>query len=206
MRSSLRLAGYVAVSVVAVAAAARVDVPVPGSPVPQSLQTLAVVVVGAWLGARAGALALAAYVVAGAAGLPVFADGAAGFDVLTGPTAGYLAGFVLGAFVMGAGARLLRQQGHLPRSAGSFSVLFLVAVGAHLLILGLGWARLAWLLGPSEALIAGVSPFLWGGVAKSAAAVPLLWILERVRPLHRREGDPEEDEAVRDVHELGREE
>ncbi|MEM7414838.1 MAG: biotin transporter BioY [Gemmatimonadota bacterium] len=206
MPNRLRLAAHVTLAVLAVAAAARVDVPVPGSPVPQSLQTLAVVVVGAWLGARWGAVALVAYVVAGAAGLPVFADGAAGLGALLGPTGGYLGGFVLGAAISGLVAHRLRVRARIPVTGAALGTLFAVAIGAHLVILGLGWARLSTLLGASEAFAAGVSPFLWGGVAKSAVAVPLIVMVERLAPLHRREGHPEEDEAIRDVHELGGEE
>lgn len=99
--SPLVWAVRVAVAVLAVALAAQVSVPVPGSPVPQSLQTLAVVLVGAWLGPRTGAIALTTYMVLGAAGLPVFADGAGGIEHLAGPTLGYLVGFVVAAALMG---------------------------------------------------------------------------------------------------------
>ena len=98
---STRSVGSVLAGVAAVALAARVSVPVPGSPVPQSLQTLAVVLVGAWLGSARGAAALVAYLLAGALGLPVFADGGAGPAYATGPTAGYLAGCVAGAALVG---------------------------------------------------------------------------------------------------------
>ena len=84
-----------AAAVVAVALAAQVSVAIPGSPVPQSLQTLAVVLVGAWLGPVRGGAALILYVAIGAVGAPVFADGAAGAAHLSGPTSGYLAGFVV---------------------------------------------------------------------------------------------------------------
>lgn len=71
-------------------------------PVPITLQTLAVLLSGAVLGSRRGFLAVLLYVVAGAAGLPIFSGGAAGLAVLTGPTAGYLLGFPLAAGLCGA--------------------------------------------------------------------------------------------------------
>lgn len=71
-------------------------------PVPITLQTFAVLLSGAVLGARRGFLAVLLYVAAGAAGLPIFSGGAAGLAVLTGPTAGYLVGFPLAAGLCGA--------------------------------------------------------------------------------------------------------
>lgn len=71
-------------------------------PVPITLQTFAVLLSGAVLGSRRGFLAVALYVVAGAAGLPIFSGGAAGLAVLTGPTAGYIVGFMLAAAMCGA--------------------------------------------------------------------------------------------------------
>lgn len=69
--------------------------------VPITLQTFAVLLAGAVLGARRGFLAVLLYVVVGAAGLPIFSGGAAGLAVLTGPTAGYLVGFPLAAGLCG---------------------------------------------------------------------------------------------------------
>jgi len=72
---------------------AQVAVPVPGSPVPITGQTLAVVVTAAALGPLRGALGQALYVLLGAVGLPFYADAASGFQVVTGATGGYLIGF-----------------------------------------------------------------------------------------------------------------
>lgn len=171
-----RALGAIVVAVLAVAVAARFDVPVPGSPVPQSLQTLAVVLAGAALGAGRGAFALLLYVVVGALGLPVFADGASGFSAVTGPTGGYLAGFVAGAAVVGWMA-----PGAERAAASAFARVAVAALGAHLVILACGWARLSLLLGGGEAFAAGVAPFLVGGVAKSLVAGGLwvAWVLSR---------------------------
>ena len=164
--------------VLLIAAGARVDVAVPGSPVPQSLQTLAVLAAGLALGPRWGLAAAALYVIAGALGLPVFADGASGLSVLRGPTAGYLAGFVLAAALVGA------LSGDLARATWKRQIataLGLALIG-HGVILALGWAGLALRMGPAEALSAGVLPFLWGMAVKSAIvalAAPVLLALRQ---------------------------
>lgn len=69
--------------------------------IPITLQTFAVLLSGAVLGAKRGFLAVALYVVLGAAGLPIFSGGAGGLGVLAGPSAGYLIGFPLGAALTG---------------------------------------------------------------------------------------------------------
>ena len=160
-------------AVLLIAISARVSVPVPGSEVPQSLQTLAVVLVGAQLGARDGGFAAALYLALGAVGLPVFADGAGGFAHLLGPTAGYLVGFVLAAVLVGWGVGTAR---------GGFLRAFLLMAAAHLLILGLGSLRLSLQIGAPEALRTGVFPFLWGGVVKSAVGAAVWWGRGRWRP------------------------
>jgi len=80
---------------------AQAEVRLPWTPVPLTMQPLAVFLVGAALGSRRGALAMLMYLAEGAAGLPFFAGGAAGFAHLLGPTGGYLIGFVPTAFVIG---------------------------------------------------------------------------------------------------------
>lgn len=178
-------------AIIAVALCARVDVPVPGSPVPQSLQTLAVVVVGAWLGPLRGAIALAAYVVIGAFGAPVFADGAAGPEVLSGPTAGYLVGFILAAAVMGLWADRCRAWHAAPLATRILSFTAL-ALFAHALILGFGWFRLATIIGAGAAFTAGVAPFIVGGIAKSLAGAAIVLGVDAFIASNRPVGHPEE--------------
>lgn len=171
------LAANIVLVVACVAVAARISVPVPGTPVPQSLQTLAVALGGMWLGPIWGPVAMLAYAGAGAANLPVFADGASGVAVLTGPTAGYLGGFVLGAAVTG-------WTGRRPwiSAASGFVWAAGAALVAHAVILGCGWGRLAALVGPEAAFASGVSPFLVGGAAKSIVAAAIWVLLEVSRP------------------------
>ena len=90
-----------------IAVAAQVQVPM--IPVPMTLQTLAVLLVGLSLGARMGAATLIAYLAEGAAGLPVFAGGANGV-ALAGPTAGFLFGFVGMAWIAGLAASVVSSR------------------------------------------------------------------------------------------------
>jgi len=163
--------------VLAVALSARVSATLPGSTVPQSAQTLAVLVVGGLLGARDGSLALVAYLLVGGAGVPVFADGASGWAHLYGPMAGYLAGFVVAA----AGVGLLSDYGLLQRLTGAFGAM----LGGHAIILGLGWTRLVWALGPELALRQGVLPFVAGGCLKSFVAAVVVLAAHRVAAARR---------------------
>ena len=158
----MRSLGKYVLAICLVAVAARVSAAMPGTSVPQSAQTLAVVLVGAFLGARDGALALVFYLLVGGVGLSVFADGASGWPHLAGPTGGYLVGFVLAAGIVGWFA----DGGHLARVR---TALVVMIVG-HVVILSIGWLRLAWSLGPADAFATGVAPFLLGGLAKSIVA------------------------------------
>jgi biotin transport system substrate-specific component len=177
-RGRVRLLAGITAAVLATAVAAQIDVPVPGSPVPQSLQTLAVVLSGTWLGAVGGAMALLTYVLLGALGLPVFAGAAAGAATILGPSGGYLLGFVFGAVVSGALSRsaegTVRWQRVLP-----------AGLAAHALILGTGWLGLTRLVGTAAAWQQGVAPFIWGGVAKSAVAAGVVAVVGRWRPGRR---------------------
>jgi biotin transport system substrate-specific component len=144
-------------------AAARVSVPLPMTPVPGTLQTLAVLLAGAVLGARAGAVSQASYIFMGMAGLPVFALPGSGPGYLLGPTGGYLVGFIAAAFVVGS---LLEKPGRRGVLAGALAFL-LGAVTIH--ACGLAW--LSVVLGdPAAALRAGVLPFVLFDLAKVVVA------------------------------------
>ena len=149
-----------------VAIAAQIAVPLPGTPVPMTLQPLAVLLVGGWLGARLGAGALIVYLALGAAGLPVFTPyGLPGIARLLGPTGGYLLAYPVAAFavgmVIGDGARWTRV------TLGVFTGLVLIHLG--------GLAQLLILTGSATgALRLGTLPFLIGDLMKVAIAVLLL--------------------------------
>src|SRR5439155_14101562 len=98
----LRRAAAVILGAALVAAAAQVAIPLPGTPVPMTLQPLAVLLVGGLLGRWLGAASLLLYLALGAAGLPVFTPvGLPGLGRLLGPTGGYLLAYPLAAFAVG---------------------------------------------------------------------------------------------------------
>jgi len=137
------------------------------SPVPVTGQTFAVLMIGALLGARRGCLAVLAYIVEGAGGLPVFALGRAGFTVLLGPTGGYLVGFVAASYITG----LLAERGW-DRRIGT-TVLAMAFGNVAIYVFGLSW--LCCLMGVNRSvLIAGLYPFVAGDLLKITAAAILL--------------------------------
>ncbi|CAN5120759.1 biotin transporter BioY [soil metagenome] len=138
---------------------------VPFWPVPMTMQTFAVLMIGATCGARLGGATLLAYLATGAVGLPVFASGA-GPAYMMGPTGGYLLGFLAAAMITGALAD--RGYGRTIVSA----VLMLLAGLAAIYILGAGW--LAVLFGIDKAIAAGVIPFLPAEALKLALAVVVM--------------------------------
>src|SRR6266513_5666815 len=101
---SIRRAAAVVLGALLVAGAAQVSVPLPGTPVPMTLQPMAVLLVGGLLGARLGALSMILYLAMGAAGLPVFTPTVPliGFARLFGPTGGYLLAYPIAAYAVGA--------------------------------------------------------------------------------------------------------
>jgi len=154
--------GLVLVGSFLVALSARVEVPM--FPVPMSLQTLAISIIGLTYGARLGAATLLAYLAQGAVGLPVFAGGAAGVAYMMGPTGGYLLGFVAMAWLTG----WLAENGF---GRGLFRLSAAALIPATLLFVpGVAWL---WAITPLDlngAIAAGMLPFLIGGVVKSVVA------------------------------------
>jgi biotin transport system substrate-specific component len=171
-----RLAGPVALGALLVGVAAQVVVPLPFTPVPMTLQPLAVLVVGALLGPAAGVSALLLYIALGALGFPVFAAGGSGVLHLIGPTGGYLLAFPVAAGITGA----------MVRSAPSsvLRVLLACAIGMVIIHVG-GVAQLALLGGdPGTAFRIGFVPFLTGDLLKvGLAAAIILAVGPRLRPL-----------------------
>jgi biotin transport system substrate-specific component len=149
-----------------VALAAQVAVPVPFSPVPMTLQGLAVLLVGGLFGSAIGAGGLVLYVVAGALGAPVFAPtGVPGLARLFGPTGGYLLAFPVAALVVGR----IAERGHWGRCLlGALAGMVVIHLG--------GWAQLAALTGgPERALELGVAPFILQDLLKVALAAAILY-------------------------------
>jgi biotin transport system substrate-specific component len=153
-----------------IAALAQVSIVIPPSPVPVTGQTFAVLLIGAALGARRGALCVAVYALEGGLGLPVFAQGKAGIAGLLGPTGGYIFGFIAAAFVVG----YLAEHG-LDRRWITAPVLF---IAGQIVIYFFGLLWLAQFVGADKTLAYGLFPFLAGDAIKltlAAMALPSAW-------------------------------
>lgn len=152
-----------------VALFAQIEIPL--QPVPITGQTFAVLLVGAVLGSKRGALALVAYLTQGALGLPFFAGGASGLAILTGATAGYLMGFIGAAYAVG----WLAERG-LERSVRT-SILPFLAGTLIIYVCGVSWLSIV-LGSVTKAIEFGMLPFLIGDLAKlvsAALVLPLAW-------------------------------
>ena len=150
-----------------VAAAAQVNVPM--LPVPMTLQSLAVLVIGAAYGSRLGAATLALYALQGAMGLPVFAGFKSGVMLAS---FGYVLGFIAAAYVVG----YLAERGWDRSPLKMFAAMLLGA--AVLYVPGLLWLS-AW-IGAEKAVELGLLPFIAGDVVKAAVAAlgfPAAWAL-----------------------------
>lgn len=149
-----------------VALAARVTVPM--VPVPMTLQTLAISLIGLTYGARLAGVTLAAYLAQGALGVPVFAGGA-GLAYMAGPTGGFLVGFVGMAWLTG----WMVERG-FGRDLGRLAIAALLP-GLLLFVPGVLWL---WAILPLDlhgAIAAGATPFVLGGVVKAGVAAMLTW-------------------------------
>ena len=151
---------------------AKVNLPLPYVPI--TLQTLAVLMIGATYGWRLGSATMIAYLAEGALGMPVFAGPVGGLAPLLGPTAGYLFGFVLAAFVTG----FLAERGW-DRSA---TWLFVAMAIGHAVIFaaGFGWLAFGAGLGIGKAWLVGVVPFMAATLVKNALGAALVRAARRL--------------------------
>ena len=168
------LFGFAAVVIGSALLAASARTQIPFWPVPMTMQTMAVIVIGMTLGSRLGFIVVAAYVREGLMGLPVFANSPArgtGLAYLMGPTGGYLIGFCVAAYVSG----WLAERG-FGRDLFKAS---LVNIVGTLIILTFGYAWLAHLVGPVKAYVAGVHPFLLSSLVKIGLGAVLAVLIAR---------------------------
>ncbi len=155
------------------ALAAQWKINLPFTPVPITGQTFAVLLTGAALGAALGAAGQGVYVAAGALGLPVYSGGASGWDTASAAgTSGYLIGFIVAAGLVGHLAE--RRQDR------TFPTMFTAFIAGSFIIYAFGVAGLMILLDMtlSEAVLAGVVPFILGDIIKATAAgllLPAAW-------------------------------
>jgi biotin transport system substrate-specific component len=161
----------IAFSVVFMAAMANIQIPL--WPVPITMQTFGIFTLAFFFGSRKGVVAVLAYILAGIAGLGVFASFKSGLGVITGATGGYIIGFIFCVFIVG---RLI-EKGY----GRNWKSIFAIMVVGNIVIYACGLAGLKLFLGNIglyELLMAGLIPFLVGDTLKILAAMalyPHLW-------------------------------
>jgi len=168
--SALGLRRFLAASALTLATAvgAWIAVPVPGSPVPITLQTFVVLAGAGLLGGRLSLQAQLAYVILGGVGLPWFAGGTWGAPMLFGATGGYLIGFLLATWLIG---RLLSG----PRLRSGVQILGALVLGELVLFAcGVAWLGAYLHVSWAKACVLGALPFLPGDLVKVAAAAALI--------------------------------
>jgi biotin transport system substrate-specific component len=139
---------------------------VPFYPVPMTMQTLVVLLLGMAYGARLGTATVLLYLAEGAAGLPVFAgtpERGIGIPYMLGPTGGYLVGFVLSAAI----------TGWLTERRRDWLALVLAVTAGSIVVFIPGVLWLAHLIGFEQAIANGLMPFLWATLVKGAIAIAL---------------------------------
>ncbi|WP_326760745.1 biotin transporter BioY [Streptomyces phaeochromogenes] len=162
--SRVRDAALVAGGAALTGLAAQIAVPVPGSPVPVTGQTFAALLVGTALGTGRGLASLALYALLGLAGVPWFAEGSAGATV----SFGYILGMLLAATVVGALARRGADRS-VVRMAGT-----MLLGEAIIYAIGVPYLALAADMTLTQAVAAGLTPFLLGDALKAALAMGVL--------------------------------
>lgn len=163
--SRVRDVAVVATGTALVAALSQVVVPLPFTPVPLSLSTLGVLLVGLTLGPGRAFASTALYLALGTLGLPIFAEQGSGWGFAS---YGYVVGYVLAAVVAGAAARRRADR----TAVGTVAVA--VVATATVYLTGVPWLMVSLQIGLVEALLLGVVPFLVGDAIKAAAAALLL--------------------------------
>ncbi|NKC21892.1 biotin transporter BioY [Ochrobactrum oryzae] len=166
---AMRLAA-VALGTLVLAVSSQIEVPM--IPVPITLQTLIVPLIGALYGWRLGMATVLAWLGEAMLGLPVLAGGAGGLPHFAGPTAGYLVSFPIIAALTG----YLAERGWNGNRVGLAFVSFLIA---NVVCLALGAAWLSSIIGVEKAIAFGVTPFLIGALIKSALGAAILKAIAR---------------------------
>ncbi len=149
-----------------IAIAAQIAVNVPFSPVPLTMQPLAVLLVGVILGSRRGAAAAALYLLEGASGMPVFAQAHGGAMWLAASTGGYLLSYPAAAFLAGWFSERNWGSTTVRAVAGMLIALAVIYAG--------GFTWLSILAGPRAAFTMGIAPFVIADVVKVALAAAFL--------------------------------
>lgn len=178
----LRNVGLVLAGALLLLLSARVSFAIPGNPVPYTMQTFGVLVVGGALGLRRGGLATLLYVGLGIVGLPFFAQGSGGLDVILGATGGYLVGFVAAGALVGR----LAELGWDRKLGGALGATLLGTIVIY--AIGVPWLAVVTGMSAREAVAVGLLPFVIVDTVKLVAAAivfPAAWWVVGRRPSDR---------------------
>jgi biotin transport system substrate-specific component len=179
--SLVRAAGFALAGSLALALSAKAQVPF--WPVPMTMQSLVIMMLGMAYGSRLAMATVLLYLAEGLVGLPVFAGAGAGFAYMTGPTAGYLVGFVAAAGLIG----WLAERGW---DRSPVKALVAMSVG-HVLLFIPGVAWLTVLFGAEKAIAVGLTPFIAATLLKTALGAALMqasWMVVARRSQDRIDG------------------
>ena len=174
-QSWLRSAGLVILSSFLIGLFAKVSIPLPFTPVPIATQGIVVLILSVLLGPKRAVAAVLGFLAQGAAGLPVFAGGAAGMVKLFGPTGGYLFGYLVAAFLVGYLAEKIQNR--------TPTQLFWILAAGNATFFLFDVPCLAAYVGLKNALLLGLAPFVIGDLLKLFAGVK---ILQWMAPLFRK--------------------
>ena len=154
-RLNIRIMAVVGLMVAVCGICAQISIPLPFSPVPLTLQTLAVMIAALMLGPRWGTLVMAVYALCGIVGIPVFTQAKAGIGALLGPTGGFIWGFIPGAFVIGILAGDINKELKFAKAvaAALAGLVVIYACGVWQLSVVAG-------LGLGKAFLVGALPYL----------------------------------------------
>lgn len=171
--STLQLKRMIYASLMAALTAVGAYIAIPIGPVPIVLQNLFALLTGLLLGGRWGLISIAVYLLAGAAGLPVFSGGTGGIGKFVGPTGGYLFGYVPAVYLAG----VIAEKG---RGRVAVDLMAMLAGTLTVYAFGVPWLKMVTGMTWSKAVAAGMLPFLIGDGLKIAVAIP---IVRALRPM-----------------------
>lgn len=179
MHVRVRHIALVAIGVLLIAIGAKISIQLPDNPVPITGQTFGVLVAGGALGFRRGIAAAGIYVLLGVVGLPFFAFGDAGIQIIWGARGGFLIGFIVAAAIVGRLAELGWDRNIL----GAIGAMLIA--NAAIYLIAVPWLAVTAGYGPEEAISKGFLAFVVGDIIKlalAAAAFPVAWWFVGRRP------------------------
>ncbi|MGL5264598.1 MAG: biotin transporter BioY [Candidatus Rhabdochlamydia sp.] len=151
-----------------IALAAPISIPLPFTPVPIAVQGTLILSLSVLLGAKRTVLAVMAFLLQGALGLPVFATCMGSFARLFGCNAGYLFGYIVAAWVVG----------FLSRTSSKNKLFWIMSIGDGIIYL-FGAIWLSFFIGCAQAIILGVLPFICGDIIKRLLAIKCIHFLRK---------------------------